>query len=628
MKDKIKSQNIILTLILFLFSLTIGYALLNQNISLNGTTSIPSNSWNIHFVPTTYQEITGSVTGNVSYADNNTKLTFNNTLSIPGDFYEFTIDVINDGGIDGMLDVTPTLSIVDNKGTDTTSDDIEYTNTNIITSSVTYFDGLPLSQYEELKVGESIKIKVRVEFRKDINNSNLQNLPLHLTYIFNPTYVQADNNSKRADVAINTSTDCNNNTLSSTVPSNLKGLARIIANQAYLDNSKSEFVNSCDGVDFSNNSSNTNGNGVYEIASTKDDTYPIYYYRGAVTNNNVLFANFCWKIVRTTDTGGVKLIYNGNPTNGTCTNTTGDATQIQASAFNTSFNSPAYVGYMNGTIYTYSSKTSSELNVSYIYGNDATWNGTNYKLTTTMTGTGTWENDYNTLNNNHYTCFTTGDTCTSVYYIYYTNTTSAYYMELSNGKKVEEEIEEMLTNITNSTAKTKIDTWYSNNMTSYTNKIEDTIYCNDRSIESLNGWDKNGGDITRYLIFSGYNRITTYTPTLTCTRNIDKFTVSNTIGNGKLTYPVGLLTVDEVMYAGGRRNNDTFYLYTNNELWTMTPSYFYRDCAIEINMGSLGYIGHNNVYSSHGGLRPVISLASTNVVSEGDGTANNPYVIN
>ena len=45
--------------------------------------------------------------------------------------------------------------------------------------------------------------------------------------------------------------------------------------------------------------------------------------------------------------------------------------------------------------------------------------------------------------------------------------------------------------------------------------------------------------------FSGYNRVNNYTPTLNCSRDIDKFTVSNSIGNGKLTYPVGLLTVDE-----------------------------------------------------------------------------------
>ena len=195
MQKTIKKQNIILVLFLILFGLTVGYALLSQNITLNGSTTIPNSSWSIHFVPTTYQEATGSVVGTVSYADNNTKLTFNDTLSIPGDFYEFTIDIINDGGVDGMLDIVPALSIVDNKGTDDTSDDTAYTSTDLITSSITYYDDSPINQYEELKVGKSEKIKVRIEFKKDINNSDLNNLPLHLTCNLNPVYVQADNNA-------------------------------------------------------------------------------------------------------------------------------------------------------------------------------------------------------------------------------------------------------------------------------------------------------------------------------------------------------------------------------------------------------------------------------------------------
>ena len=50
-------------------------------------------------------------------------------------------------------------------------------------------------------------------------------------------------------------------------------------------------------VDFGNKSSDSNGKGLYILPGTENDTYPIYYYRGAVDNNNVLFANFCWKIV-------------------------------------------------------------------------------------------------------------------------------------------------------------------------------------------------------------------------------------------------------------------------------------------------------------------------------------------
>ena len=426
-------------------------------------------------------------------------------------------------------------------------------------------------------------------------------------------------------------TDCDNNKVYSTTPNNLNGLAKIMAEEAYLDNGKSEYVSSCNGVDFSAISSDTNGKGIYEIASTKNDSYPIYYYRGAVDNNNVKFAGFCWKAVRTTDTGGVKMIYNGEPDgSGNCTNTTGTDTQISTGKFNTSFTSPADVGYMYGTRYRYSINSSSNLATAYIYGGDVTYSGGMYTLTNTMTSTGTWSTDYNTLNNNHYTCFSTGTTCTSVYYVYYTNSSNAYYITLTNGKKVEDALDEMFSNITNSTAKTQIDTWYSNNLSSYTSYIEDTIYCNDRSISELNGWDPDGGDTTKYLCFSPRTRaLTNYTPSLECSRAQDRFTVSSTKGNGALTYPVGLITSDEVMYAGGKSNtsNSTYYLYTNQIYWTGSTGDYSSSNGFVFLINNYGYLISYGITTTYG-LRPVVSLDSLEaLVESGDGTSTNPYVI-
>ncbi len=87
----------------------------------------------------------------------------------------------------------------------------------------------------------------------------------------------------------NIAKDCSNNDVVNTIPRNATGLYKIMAEQAYMDNAKSANITSCSGVNFSEISSDTNGKGVYEIASTKDDAYPIYYYRGDVTNNNVKF---------------------------------------------------------------------------------------------------------------------------------------------------------------------------------------------------------------------------------------------------------------------------------------------------------------------------------------------------
>ena len=75
----------------------------------------------------------------------------------------------------------------------------------------------------------------------------------------------------------------------------------------------SAFVTNADGINYLYSSSATNGRGVYTLSSSLDDTFPVYYYRGAVEDNNVKFAGYCWKAVRTTEKGGIKLVYNGTP---------------------------------------------------------------------------------------------------------------------------------------------------------------------------------------------------------------------------------------------------------------------------------------------------------------------------
>ena len=94
-----------------------------------------------------------------------------------------------------------------------------------------------------------------------------------------------------------------------------------IKNGAVMDNIKSANVSSDTGIDFKKSVSliGGNGDGKYIFSSTSKNTYPVYYYRGGVSlKNNVLFANLCWRIVRTTSTGGIKMIYNGESTNGAC----------------------------------------------------------------------------------------------------------------------------------------------------------------------------------------------------------------------------------------------------------------------------------------------------------------------
>ena len=197
------------------------------------------------------------------------------------------------------------------------------------------------------------------------------------------------------------------------------------------------------------------------------------------------------------------------------------------------------------------------------------------------------------------------------------------------GEALDEMLNKSDVNTTNSSVKTKIENWYNTNLSSYTNYIEDTIYCNDRRIGEINGWNPNGGSTASVLYFSPYTRTSnTQVPNIECGRTLDSFTVSSSSGNGALTYPVGLITSDEVMYAGGKysTSNTSYYLYTNQEYWTLSPDSYEKNSSFEIVVFSGGAISHSEV-DNEGGIRPVISLKSTDIVDSGDGTSTNPYVI-
>ena len=363
-----------------------------------------------------------------------------------------------------------------------------------------------------------------------------------------------------------------------------------------------------------------NNNDTYVKLYSESDasTYAnkVYYFNGAVENNNVLFAGFCWKIVRTTETGGVKIVYNGVQKDGSCNNT-GTDSQIGTSAFNNDNNSPAYVGYMYNTVYTYSRKSmSSQSNI--VFGNKFTYNGT-YTLSDTKT-VATWSSGYKTINSNHYTCFTTGTTCTSLYYVYYTDSTAAYYITLTNGKSVDDALNEMLyaddVNTKDSTMKAYIDSWYKENMTSYTDKLEDTVFCNDRTMynQSANGWNPDGGSTSDHLYFGNSSK------SLVCANETDRFSKSNP--KAKLKHPIGLLSEPELRLAG---YGSSHYFNNGQYVWLASPGSFGIDIGfIEVVYAS-GFIG-NNVRNSRG-VRPAVSLKPGTEYTSGDGSYTNPFVV-
>ncbi len=554
--------------------------------------------------------------------------------------------------------------------------------------------------------------------------------------------------------------------------------------------------------------------GEHADAYDRSGTEKIYHYTTTSTNGtianqqaeeilnkfNVIFGGFCWQILRTTDTGGVKLLYNGIPdSSGTCNNT-GTAQQIGTSKYNDNMTSLAYVGYMYNKIYSYNYLNLSQqtivlqrttINKAHYFSKEYEYNqsvSNRYKLydnpetdederftaeecinsgncnevlkgTYTFSGTNPnqtagsiryvvgvtgeyiyflalssgqtlddvnpmfyigdgyrinednkyiitsstevnefrksewvskysdsknkylcigsnpcinplyitntavltynyedlannyiyandfdyilneesgeyeyilkdtnlankvqfwdWHAKYNTINNNHYTCFNTTGICKEIKYIYgLHNNKEAVYITLKEGKTVEDALNEMLhaddINVAESIIKAKIDAWYSENLSSYNNFLENPVFCYSRNIKTFAGWNPNGGSIMDSLLFNANNE------DLKCSNETDSFNIFNE--KAKLTYSIGLPTGPELKLLSNYLRN------TGQKYWLGSPSGFERLARATNTIISGGGISNDYVYYSLG-VRPVISLKPEIEYTDGDGSKNNPYII-
>ena len=180
---------------------------------------------------------------------------------------------------------------------------------------------------------------------------------------------------------------------------------------------------------------------------------------------------------------------------------------------------------------------------------------------------------------------------------------------------------------TASNAKSQLESWYSLNITgTNATKVADGKYCNDRNVDippsSFNWgstytttWNTDTGNSDRFA-YAGAKRIyTDYSPSLACNSG-DVYTLK-----------VGLITADEVMYAGGTDKKQTlYYIYNRQHYWTMSPCVWYGNSVNVFHVSTDGSLSNNNVSNTRG-LRPVINLKSDVLFSSGDGTLNNPYVV-
>lgn len=160
------------------FTLTIAYAALSVTLNITGTADISAATWDVHL--DNVQVKSGSVSGTAPTITGGTTATFSTSLTTPGDFYEFTIDVVNNGTIDAMIDgvsKTPTLTTAQAK---------------YLNYIVEYQNGESINNKQLVVKDSFVRLKVRVEFRKDLTASDLPTTSESLTLSFTVNYVQSD----------------------------------------------------------------------------------------------------------------------------------------------------------------------------------------------------------------------------------------------------------------------------------------------------------------------------------------------------------------------------------------------------------------------------------------------------
>ena len=351
--------------------------------------------------------------------------------------------------------------------------------------------------------------------------------------------------------------------------------------------------------------------------------------------NNVKFGDYYWKIIRIDDNGDVRLLYNGNATNARGTNA-----HVGTSPYRSGRNGDnTYVGYMQASTPTeykegisgnrsgWSESNSTTLKMSKTY----TFNKTTGEFTLGTTVNGSYTDAFK----NYYLCEGGGSTtCAYLFQIVATEKTSENVNKIKTMKVVNSYFttskKQAASNEIDSNVKTYNENWYTNtsNLSTLASKISSNSgYCNDRMTTQT----KDGGIGFKETTFDSAYRVNTLKkPSYKCTNESnDLFTLSsNTYGNKKLSAPVGLITADELAYAGSLYYNYNFQVYTYSGYWywTLSPSFFSGGLSNSSYLTSNSYFGSNRSDNDLG-LRSVVSLNSTALVSTGSGTLADPYII-
>jgi hypothetical protein len=168
---------------------------------------------------------------------------------------------------------------------------------------------------------------------------------------------------------------------------------------------------------------------------------------------------------------------------------------------------------------------------------------------------------------------------------------------------------------TNSQAKTTLESWYQTNIGSKAdlakNVASGAYYCEQAKAKQSDSYTSGNTTIPTY---------SKYTPDFKC--------ASDGNNKGVVNASVGLLTYDEVVYAGGYygQNNNNYYLYNNTYFWTMSPAGFSGSDSFVWDVTTAGNINYGYVNYPLA-VRPVLNLTADTKISSGDGTKENPFMV-
>lgn len=147
--------------------MSVGFAAYAQTLNINGAAAVGTNKWSVHFKENSLQEVAGSVDGENLTLDTATTANFKVKLNKPGDYYAFSVDVINDGTFDAVLK-SITMTQLAEAEAKLLKFSVSYDGTEYTSSATNLTDVLNYNTGNNAK-----NVIVRVEYRSDIAADDL-----------------------------------------------------------------------------------------------------------------------------------------------------------------------------------------------------------------------------------------------------------------------------------------------------------------------------------------------------------------------------------------------------------------------------------------------------------------------